>query len=104
MKDIKNGKIIKNMQQINQRNEQTSSTPVVLAYGEVTGHKHAFYGDDTVELERIQEDGIEKTTLKVKEKDDLKHEEHTKHTVYPGTGIVEIQRELADGLLRRVED
>lgn len=69
---------------------------VVLAYGEVTGHAHAFYGDSTVEL-----DG---NKLTVKSKDELKHEEHTSHVVNPGIGEVTIQREYRMGSLKRVVD
>lgn len=69
----------------------------VLAYGEVTGHAHAFYGEGVAEL-----DG---NTLTInKEGAELKHEEHTKHTFYPGTGEVVIQREYRMGSLKRVID
>lgn len=69
---------------------------VVLAYGEVTGHAHAFYGEDTVELEGNK--------LTVKKEDKLLHEEHTAHTIQPGIGEVTIQREYQMGSLRRTAD
>jgi predicted carbohydrate-binding protein with CBM5 and CBM33 domain len=69
---------------------------VVLAYGEVTGHAHAFYNADAVEF-----DG---NTLVVKAAADLEHEEHTKHTIEPGIGEVRIQQEYSRSTLRRVAD
>jgi len=68
---------------------------VVLAHGE-SGHAHAFYGDDTVELENNR--------LFVKQTDTLTHEEHTAHVVEPGIGEVTIQREYIMGKVKRVID
>lgn len=68
---------------------------VVLAHGE-SGHAHAFYGKDTVELEDNR--------LIVKETDQLYHEEHTAHTVEPGIGEVTIQREYQMGDIKRILD
>ena len=70
--------------------------PVVLAYGEVTGHRHAFYEPELVEYNAGQ--------LKIKGLTSLQHEEHTKHTFEPGIGTVEIQREYTMGELRRSID
>jgi hypothetical protein len=74
----------------------SNSKRVVLAYGEVTGHAHAFYGEDTVELQGNK--------LVVKASDSLKHEEHASHVVNPGIGEVTIQREYQMGSLKRVTD
>lgn len=69
---------------------------IVLAYGEVTGHAHAFYDAD-VELLANKE-------LRINERADLKHEEHTKHMFEPGLGDVIRQREYHMGSLRRAAD
>ncbi len=69
---------------------------VVLAYGEVSGHAHAFYGEDTVELVGNQ--------LTVKKSDRLLHEEHSAHVIEPGLGEVTIQREYIAGEIKRVAD
>ncbi len=69
----------------------------VLAYGEVTGHAHAFYGEDVAEF-----DG---KVLKIKKPNaELKHEEHSTHTFEPGIGEVTIQREYQMGEIKRVVD
>jgi hypothetical protein len=75
---------------------KTESKRVVLAYGETTGHAHAFYGEDTVVLEGNK--------LIVKKEDQLRHEEHHAHTVNPGIGEVTIQREYQMGQIKRVAD
>lgn len=75
---------------------KTEKNRVVLAYGEVTGHAHAFYGEDTAVLEGNK--------LTIKSKDALKHEEHTKHVFSPGVGEVTIQREYQMGEIKRVLD
>lgn len=69
---------------------------VVLAYGEVTGHAHAFYDTTAVEY-----DG---NKLKVKSSAALQHEEHTTHTFEPGIGEVTIQQEYQMKELKRVAD
>ena len=70
---------------------------VVLAYGEVTGHAHAFYEPVKV----IFKDG----KLEIKESGALlEHEEHTTHDFDIGTGEVTIQREYQMGSLKRVVD
>lgn len=68
---------------------------VVLAHGE-SGHAHAFYGEDTVEL-----DG---SILIVKATDALSHEEHASHVIEPGIGEVIIQREYKREEIQRVFD
>lgn len=80
----------------NEKMGKTEKNRVVLAYGEVTGHAHAFYGEDTVELEGNK--------LTVKKTDALKHEEHKEHILNPGIGTVTIQREYSMGSLKRVVD
>jgi hypothetical protein len=69
----------------------------VLAYGEVTGHAHAFYGEDVAELEGNK--------LIIKQANaELKHEEHSTHVFEPGIGEVTIQREYQMGEIKRVMD
>lgn len=70
---------------------------VVLAYGEVTGHAHAFYDAD------VEYDTISKK-LNIKENATLSHEEHTKQDFTEGEGIAYTQREYRLGKLRRVSD
>jgi hypothetical protein len=81
----------------NEKKGKQEEKRCVLAYGEVTGHAHAFYGEDVAELEG--------TKLTVKQPNaELKHEEHTKHTFEPGIGEVTIQREYQAGEIKRVLD
>lgn len=80
----------------------TDKHRTVLAYGEVTGHAHAFYGNDTTELSTDIEET--RTFLKIKATDALTHEEHAPHTFEPGMGEVIVQREYTMGNIRRVAD
>lgn len=72
---------------------------VVLAFGEVTGHAHAFYGDDV--LDRVEFNGKE---IAVKARSELTHEEHGTQVINPGVGEVTIQREYQMGKLARQVD
>ena len=77
---------------------------LVLAWGEVTGHAHAF-DVATVEagnVECYEKDG--KTYLRVVNPSDLKHEEHAPHTIPPGDYEVFIQREYTPEAIRNVLD
>jgi len=74
---------------------------VVLAYGETTGHAHAFYGEDTVEYIKQDAGG---GTLKIKASDALQHEEHTKQDFDIGVGKVRIQREYVENDIRILLD
>lgn len=70
---------------------------VVLAYGEVTGHAHAFYDPAKVEYTNGQ--------LKIKAAGAaLEHEEHKTHVFEPGVGEVTIQREYQMGSIKRAVD
>lgn len=82
----------------------TDKHRVVLAYGEVTGHAHAFYTPEAVELLRSKDVEETRTFLKVKETASLSHEEHTAHEIKEGIGEVTIQREWGLDGLRRVAD
>ena len=74
---------------------------VILAEGEVTGHRHAI-SDGGVELLELGE----RRYLNVPETGaELRHEEHTKIDVTPGAYEVVIQREFDDAEeWRRVAD
>lgn len=76
---------------------------VVLAFGETTGHAHAFYEPQKVEL--IKNPDIEETKLVIKASGaKLEHEEHATHTFEPGIGEVIQQSEYTMGEIKRVAD
>jgi len=64
---------------------------VVLAYGEVTGHSHAFHSPKVAMF--MADRGLVGRYLKVDEAADLVHEEHDTITVPPGIYEVVRQRE-----------
>lgn len=66
---------------------------VVLAYGEATGHAHAFHGDHVTQHETA--DGTRYVTIAVAPAA-LLHEEHAPITVPPGLYRVRRQREWTD--------
>lgn len=74
--------------------------PVILAYGEVTGHTHRFENRRAVDM---IEDGMRRF-LAVHEAADLTHEEHATITVPPGNYEVIIQSEYSPQGLRNVAD
>lgn len=77
----------------------SAEVPVVLAHGEVTGHKHQFMADS-----RVSYLGRE-AGLKVAEPTQLLHEEHSPAVVIPGIYDMPAQCEWTDDLEpRRVED
>ncbi len=77
---------------------------VVLAYGEVTGHAHAFYNPKDVEL--LESNDIKGTRkfLNIKSLSKLKHEEHSTLTFNPGIYEVIQQKEYSMGQIKRVVD
>lgn len=75
---------------------------VVLAYGEVTGHAHAFAGQNVYLYEHAKKAGDK--ILKVEKESELKHEEHSKITIPPGEYIVRIQREYSPEGIKSVRD
>lgn len=82
------GEIPKDVKEI----DRDSKDRVVLAYGEVTGHAHAFH-DRGVHL--WQNPSTLERWLDVKDEDVmLRHEEHTHHQVPKGKYKVVIQREV----------
>jgi hypothetical protein len=84
------------------KSKSTDKHRVVLAYGEVTGHAHAFYTSEKVQLSTDIEET--KTYLKVLEDAELKHEEHATIVVPIGDYEVIQQSEYQMGEIRRVAD
>lgn len=73
---------------------------LVLAHGEVTGHKHQILDAKRVKryvAERLQ-------YLAVRAKCKVQHEEHSPVTLPPGSYVVLIQTEYTPGELRAVMD
>lgn len=88
----------------------TSGPMIVLAEGEVTGHKHAIYPELDREPQaeprlpaRLWDAGAERF-LQVVEKTALKHEEHAPVELPPGNYQVAHQREYSPEEIRRVTD
>ena len=75
---------------------------VILAYGEVTGHAHAFSGQNVYLYEHAKNAG--EKILKVEKTSDLCHEEHSKITIPAGKYRVIIQREYSPEDIRNVRD
>lgn len=84
---------------------------VVLARGETTGHRHAFYGSPHVAM--FRDDGLARAIpqdlylghVKIAGAEALlKHEEHDTITLPPGLYEIRGQREYHAGEARRVAD
>lgn len=73
---------------------------VVLAYGEVTGHAHAFY-DRGVRM--FRDDGLARMLI-IDKTSELRHEEHGTVAVPPGTYKVLRPVEYSPQALRQVVD
>lgn len=83
---------------------------VVLARGEVTGHRHAFYGGATM----FRDDALARDIpaqlylghIKIADRQgaELRHEEHNTIKLAPGTYRVRRQREWDAGEARTVAD
>jgi hypothetical protein len=82
---------------------------VVLARGEVTGHRHAFY---TPQATLFRDDALARDVptelyighVKIAAPSELKHEEHSTIPLPPGTYRVRRQREWDLGAARVVAD
>ena len=72
---------------------QKNKTRAVFAYGEVTGHAHAIYEPNKVEVYSLNDGSL---MVKVKEDTELKHEEHSTIPMSPGTYHVRQKREWTD--------
>jgi hypothetical protein len=80
--------------------EQPIKGEVVLAYGEVTGHKHRF--EDAMDVRMFGSGGsryLDVAGVKL-----LIHEEHSTVTVPPGKYLVPQQVEFTPAALRNVAD
>lgn len=72
---------------------------VVLAHGEVTGHKLREPG-----VCMLRAEGVSDAVITVASRSELVHEEHGTISLRKGIYLVRIQREWNGGLSRRVED
>lgn len=97
-------KQIKNLPKGLKKSKDNFKERVVLAYGEVTGHAHAFYNSKDVEL--LESNDIKETRrfLNIKTISELKHEEHNTLTFNPGIYEVIQQKEYSMGQIKRVID
>lgn len=81
---------------------------IVLAYGEVTGHKHQIASKDAVFFEsQEQQDAalaLGTRILEARKPVMLRHEEHGEIEIPEGTWLVRIQREYSPQALRNVAD
>ena len=81
---------------------QKRTGPVVLALGEVTGHKHQIVDElDKVDVFVSPEGAM---YLQVKEPVALRHEEHAAIVIPPGNYERVIQREYSPEAIRNVTD
>lgn len=85
----------------NDLNKELGSHEIVLAYGEVTGHKHAIK-DKNASLFREQQGN--KIFLLVRKEVELNHEEHSTIILPIGNYEVVRQREYTPNEIRRVAD
>jgi hypothetical protein len=79
---------------------------VVLAYGEVTGHAHAFSNAGVALMERPNATSLNQKDefIRVEEASVLRHEEHGAITVAPGFYQIVHQQEYTPEELRNVRD
>ena len=85
--------------------QEAEKDRVILAYGEVTGHSHAFYTDRVRFFRETCSDGVRAFIDVVGDASvSLKHEEHTTIEVPPGKYEVRIQSEYSPAEIRRVCD
>ncbi len=89
------------------KEEKPKDGRVVLAYGEVTGHAHAFYGGRVHYFMETGSGGVAaKAFIRVAgdAPAELKHEEHGTIAVPPGDYEVVRQREYSPEAIRQVAD
>jgi len=80
---------------------KTVKGPIVLAYGETTGHKHQIADTDNVEL--YEKDGVVYVRV-IQSPAELRHEEHGTVALTPDTYRVTLQQEYAPEAIRNVAD
>ena len=85
---------------------ETAKDAVVLAHGEVTGHRHAFYSPRVCFFRETGSDGVARSFVRVSGDTPvpLQHEEHGSIDVPPGDWEVVIQREYHPEEIRPVMD
>lgn len=83
------------------RLRRSKDKAVVLANGEVTGHRHVVRDPGVCML---RAEGIGDRVMTVAREALLTHEEHSPISIPKGEHIVRIQREWAGEISRRVED
>ena len=76
---------------------------IVLAWGEVTGHRHLVLTEDKAPKARMWDAGAERY-LQVLETTALQHEEHAAIPLEPGVYKVTAQREYHPEAIRNVVD
>lgn len=86
------------------KNKDTEKN-IILAHGEVTGHKHQIMESPNVRLYEIMvNDGLERYLEVLEEEATLVHEEHHAFTFSPGVYKVWIQQEYTPEEWRNVND
>jgi hypothetical protein len=76
---------------------------IVLAWGEVTGHRHLVLTEPNAPKARMWDAGAERY-LQVLETTELRHEEHAEIKLKPGVYRVILQREYHPDEIRQVTD
>lgn len=84
---IRHGDVI--LEKVDKQILGESKKEVILAYGEVTGHKHKLVSEQILEV--IYPDG---RYIELEQEGSLTHEEHDTLQIPPGTYKVLIQREV----------
>lgn len=92
--------LVETEQELDPKTELVKNGPVVLAYGEVTGHKHAIYAPENVR--RFEVAGM--TFVELMGQVALEHEEHAPVKVPAGKYLVTIQTEYTPEAYRDVQD
>ncbi len=103
MKIMRQGDVLLVQEKSLPRNKSAASdqAPIVLAYGEVTGHAHRIL--DSLNQAKLWDAGAERY-LQVISTVALTHEEHSALTIDPGIYRVVIQMEYTPLEIRHVED
>jgi hypothetical protein len=86
---------------LGERQKTPKDAPLILAYGEVTGHSHAIRMRGAA---LYQPKGKPERFLKVVRTVSLTHEEHAPVKIDPGVYRVLIQQEYSPAEMRSVED
>jgi hypothetical protein len=93
--------LIDPIKEIPESNQLTNTNEIVLAHGEATGHKHAFYETENVKAFAANDNTL---YLHVIETTNLCHEEHNSIPVSPDKYEVIRQRQWIYGKSYQVAD